>query len=149
MLCIWSPYSIEMNWQHINNNVYYEKGQERSIRMIHRKKAITRKPRKWKSQRLRAAAAFESLENTSGNVELLLAWNLHITTSVLIITFCNGKQFLFSSEFRQRVYLITASNGAIPHLQYKMCNKRLVSNGNVNSSLPQTTQIWWFKVVVL
>lgn len=59
-----------MNWQHINNNVYYEKGQERSIRMIHRKKAITRKPRKLKNQRLRAAAAFESLENTSGNVEI-------------------------------------------------------------------------------
>ena len=78
--------------------------------------------------------------------KLLLAWNLHITTSVLIITFCNGKQFLFSSEFRQRVYLITAFNGAIPHLQHKMCNKRLVSNGNVNSSLPQTTQIWCFKV---
>ena len=70
VLYIWSPYSIEVNWQHINNNVYYEKGQERSIRIIHRKKAITRKPRKWKSQRLRAAAAFESLENTSGNVEI-------------------------------------------------------------------------------
>ena len=157
VLYIWSPYSIEMNWQHINNNVYYEKGQERSIRMTHRKKAITRKPRKWKKKTrdwelLLHLSLWKTLRVTW---KLLLAWNLHITTSVLIITFCKGcttllkKQFLFSSEFRQRVYLITASNGAIPHLQHKMCNKRLVSNGNVNSSLPQTTQIWWFKVVVL
>ena len=61
-----------MNWQHINNNVYYEKGQERSIRMIHRKKSNRKKTEemKKKNQRLRAAAAFESLENTSGNVEI-------------------------------------------------------------------------------
>ena len=60
-----------MNWQHINNNVYYEKGQERSIRMIHRKKSNRKKTEEMKkNQRLRAAAAFESLENTSGNVEI-------------------------------------------------------------------------------
>ena len=156
MLYIWSPYSIEMNWQHINNNVYYEKGQERSIRMTHRKKQSQenrgneKKTRAW--ELLLHLSLWKTLRVTW---KLLLAWNLHITTSVLIITYCNSsttllkKQFLFSSEFRQKVYLITASNGAIPHLQHKMCNKRLVSNGNVNSSLPQTTQIWWFKVVVL
>ena len=37
-----------MNWQHINNNVYYEKGQERSIRMIHRKKSNRKKTEEMK-----------------------------------------------------------------------------------------------------
>ena len=60
-----------MNWQHINNNVYYEKGQERSIRMTQEKSNHKKtEEMKKKNQRLRAAAAFESLENTSGNVEI-------------------------------------------------------------------------------
>ena len=37
-----------MNWQHINNNVYYEKGQERSIRMIHRKQSNRKKTEEMK-----------------------------------------------------------------------------------------------------
>ena len=140
VLYIKSPYSIEMNWQHINKNVYDEKGQGKSIRMT-QEKSNNKKT--------------EEMEKPETET-LRVAWNLHITTSALVITFCNGsttlqkkKQFLFSSEFRQRVYLITVSNGVTPHLQHKMSNERLVSNGNVNSSLPQTTQIWWFKVVVL
>ena len=38
VLYIKSPYSIEMNWQHINKNVYDEKGQGKSIRMTQEKK---------------------------------------------------------------------------------------------------------------
>ena len=78
VLYVWSPYSIEMNWQHINKNVYDEKWQGKSIRMT-QEKSNNKKT--------------EEMEKPETET-LRVAWNLHITTSALVITFCNGSTTL-------------------------------------------------------
>ena len=67
-----------MNWQHINKNVYDEKGQGKSIRMT-QEKSNNKKT--------------EEMEKPETET-LRVAWNLHITTSALVITFCNGSTTL-------------------------------------------------------